>query len=74
MARDRYNRNIECSDCGSTGQIRAQENDGYSLMSGGPERQVISVPEGFHVISHGYKVINDPIIIGCSCGGRWQEG
>lgn len=67
MGSDRYTLKVECSDCGKSGKANISENDGWSFMNSGPEREVSSVTEGFTVIDHGRRSI-EKLAIRCECG------
>lgn len=68
MSRDRFYLNLDCPDCGRSGKARVIENDGWSFMSGGPERRVQSVPVGFTIVNHG-RNHGEETVIQCDCGG-----
>ena len=67
MASDRYNLNVECPNCGKSGKAGVRENDGYSFMNSGSQRNVSSVSEGFTVVNHGRERIEE-MAIRCECG------
>ena len=68
MSRDRYRWQVECPNCGKTGEATIVENDGWSLK-GGLERRIESVSGGFAVINHGTDNPNETAFR-CECGAE----
>ena len=72
-ARDRWTTKLACEPCGTTGEAKISENDGWTFMNGNVERCVDSVPDGFTVINHGERRIED-LAIACGNCGRIVTG
>ena len=73
MASDNYTLYVLCPDCGSKGEADARENDGWSYMNRGPEREITRISQGFTVIDHG-RHRDDKLIIHCECGAVARTG
>ena len=67
-ARDRWTTKLACEPCGTNGEAKISENDGASFAFGRPDRHVDSVTDGFTVINHGERRIQDMAIACDNCG------
>ena len=67
-ARDRWSTKLACERCGTTGEAKISENDGWEFMKGNVERHVDGVTDGFTVINHGERRIGDMAIACVTCG------
>ena len=67
-ARDRWTKKLACEPCGTTGEAKISENDGWTFMNRNVERHVDEVTVGFTVINHGERFIQDMMIACGNCG------
>ena len=66
-ARDRYQMPIECQNCGSIGEAKVSESDGWSFKKGNRDRSVDQVSMGFAVVDHGTNK-GETTTFRCDCG------
>ena len=67
-ARDRWDRDFKCPNCGAGGTVELSENDGWTFAKGNIDRSIDGVTPGFEArLESGYKVA-----VICACGTDFQ--
>jgi hypothetical protein len=64
--RETFTSPVECTRCGKSGRVTWEENEN-PVYAGGPERDLVDVPDGFRR-SNGKDASGDPEIVCDTCG------
>lgn len=52
--RESWTKNVECPDCGGSGQASVSENDNPATFHRVKARRIESVSAGFTIVNHGH--------------------